>query len=159
MGNKLEKVKTDLEQAKDTHSRSLEMAQEDAAEMKEIRSMISEIPRDIDSDLLDQIEHVSEQSTNEGVQHMESDVHSVLEEGTRIAEGVSDESLEQQQLSDEAADSFSNISDTRFGGSGAEGADRAREASEAFGETAEEAADSAEQAESSYEDLLLEVEG
>ena len=159
MGNKLETVKGNLEQAKDTHSRSLEMAQEDAQEMKDIRSMISEIPRDIDSDLLDEIDAVSEASTNEGVQHMESDVHSVLEEGTRIAEGVANESREQQQLSDEAADSFSNISDTRFGKRGAEGADRAREMSESFGETAEQADDSVAQSENRYENFLREVQG
>lgn len=159
MGSKLESVRNNLEQAKDTQNRSLEMAQEDAGEMKEIRSLLSEIPRDIDSDLLEEVDSVSEASTNEGVAHMETDVHGVVDEGAEVAGEVSDVSREQEGLSRETEESFHNISDTRFGGRGMEGAERAGETAEAFSETDEEAQESVEETEENYEQLLREVQG
>lgn len=159
MGNKLESVRNNLEQARETHSRSLDMAQEDASEMKEIRSMLSEIPRDIDSDLLDEIDSVSEASTDEGVSHMETDVHNVLDEGTEVAQEVSETSEEQEGLSREAAESFDNVSDTRFGRSGAEGAEMANEMADSFSDTTQDAQESISEAEKNYEQLLQEVQG
>lgn len=159
MGNKLESVRNNLEQAKDRHADSLEMAREDAEEMKEIRSIISEIPRDIDSDLLEQIETVSDASTQEGTDHMESEVHGVLDEGTDIASDVQEEGDEQSELSEQAAGSFESVSDTRFGGSGAEGAERAHETADNFREASADAKESVEQAQRQYEELLSEVQG
>ena len=40
MGNKLESVRTDLEKVEDIHQDSLEMAQEDAEVMRDIRDIL-----------------------------------------------------------------------------------------------------------------------
>lgn len=159
MGNKLENVRRNLEQAQDQHAKSLEMAREDAEEMKEIRSIISEIPKDIDSDLLEQIDAVSDSSTQEGTDHMEGEVRNALDEGSDTAAEVQEEGDEQSELSEQAADSFESISDTRFGGRGAEGADRAHETAESFREASAEAQESIQQTENEYEQLLSEVQG
>lgn len=159
MGNKLESVRQNLEQAKETQNRSLEMAQEDVGEMKEIRSLLSEIPRDIDSDLLAEVDSVSEASTDEGVNHMETDVHGVVDEGAETASEVSEISQEQEGLSRETEDSFHSVSDTRFGSRGLEGAERAAETADAFSETNEAAQESVEETEENYERMLQEVQG
>lgn len=158
-GQKLEKARATLESARETQNNSLEMAQEDASEMKDIRSMLGEVPRDIDTDLLENIDKVAEDSTEEGVNHMETEVHGVLEEGSKSAEGVADESREQQELSNEASETFNKISDTRFAGSSAESAETARERAEEFSDTAEMADESIETSQNQYEQLLQEVEG
>lgn len=159
MGSKLEKAGRDVEQVQELHQKSLEMGQEDAEEMKEIRSILSEIPRDIDSDLLEKIDEVADSSTQEGTDHMASEVHGVLEEGSELAGEVTEESNEQAELSDSAAESFEQVSDTRFGGKGAEGSEQARETAESFRDVSEQARQSVEQTEQEYEQLLSEVQG
>lgn len=159
MGNKLENVRRNLEGAKDMHAESLEKAREDADEMRDIRSMISEIPDDIDSDLIAQVEQVSESATSEGTSHMETEVHGILEKGSDMAEEVIDESDTQADLSEQAAGSFESISDTRFGSRAADAASRAHDTAEQFNEASGEANESIRDTESTYEELLREVEG
>lgn len=159
MGQKLENVRRNLEGAKDQHAESIEKAREDADEMKDIRSMISEIPDDIDTDLIEQVEAVSESATQEGTSHMETEVHGILEKGSEMAGEVIEESDTQSELSEQAAGAFENISDTRFGRSAADAASRAHDTAEQFSEASDEANDSITDAEREYEELLREVEG
>lgn len=159
MGNKLENVRRNLESAKEMHAESLEKAREDADEMRDIRSMISEIPDDIDSDLIAQVEHVSEAATNEGKNHMETEVRGILEKGSEAADAAMDEGDTQAELSEQAAGTLEHISDTRFGAQAADAASRAHDTAEQFGEASREAGESVRDAENAYEALLREVEG
>lgn len=159
MGNKLESVRTDLEKVEDIHQDSLEMAQEDAEEMRDIRDILREIPQDIDSDLLERVEDVSDQSTQEGVDDMETNVHGRLEEGHELADETSEVSSEQQELSEDTAGGLENVSDTRFSGGAADAASEAHDTGEQFEEVNDQAQESVENTDAEYEKFLSEVQG
>lgn len=159
MGNKLESIKRDLEKTKEVQAETIEKAQEDADEMRYIREHLREIPRDIDSSLLEQVELVEQASTREGVQHMKSEVGAILQDGRELAGQVRREGLEQEKKCEQTAEQFSDLRNSSFGESGGEAAELSREAAGEFRDTVTEAEQSDKQTESSYEQLLREVEG
>ena len=81
MGSIFEKVKKNVEQAEQLEWRGLERAEQDAAEIREIKSIIGGMERDVDEDILQSIEAIKEAAKNEASDHMRGEVHNTLEEG------------------------------------------------------------------------------
>ncbi|MDO5132067.1 MAG: hypothetical protein Q4D81_03670 [Eubacteriales bacterium] len=159
MGSKLEAVKEQVEQAKENHYEALEMGQRDVEDISNIKSILEGIPSDVDDDILEAASDVHDTSISEATSDMESSVKQSLDAGSDIADEASGEAQEQQELSEDSARSFEQISgSSEFGGSAEGAADRAHESAESFGETSDEAMESIEEAEEEFFDQLSEIQ-
>ena len=158
MGSKLESVKERVQEAREAHSEAGELGQRDAEDIANVKSILEGMPADVDDDIVDSIQEVHDSSISEASADMESTVRQTLDSGSDIASDASDEALEQQGLSEQAASQFEQISGSSEFGSSAEGAaDQAHQSADSFGEASEEAMETIEEAEARYSEQLAEI--
>lgn len=156
MGSIFEKVKKNVEQAEQLEWRGLERAEQDAAEIREIKSIIGGMERDVDEDILQSIEAIKEAAKNEASDHMRGEVHNTLEEGYRVADEAIKEGAQQREKSRRAASNFSSISSrSEYGRSTAESASqKAEDFSRQFEQQEKEARNNMETTEKEFNRML-----
>ena len=139
MGSRLESVNERVGEAKEVHTEAGELGERDAEDIANVKSILDGMPADVDDDIVDSIQEVHDSSISEASADMESTVRQTLDSGSDIASDASDEALEQQGLSEQAASQFEQISGSSEFGSSAEGAaDQAHQSADSFGEASEE---------------------
>lgn len=158
MGSRLESVNERVGEAKEVHTEAGELGERDAEDIANVKSILDGMPADVDDDIVDSIQEVHDSSISEASADMESTVRQTLDSGSDIASDASDEALEQQGLSEQAASQFEQISGSSEFGSSAEGAaDQAHQSADSFGEASEEAMETIEEAEARYSEQLAEI--
>ena len=158
MGSGLESVNERVGEAKEVHTEAGELGERDAEDIANVKSILDGMPADVDDDIVDSIQEVHDSSISEASADMESTVRQTLDSGSDIASDASDEALEQQGLSEQAASQFEQISGSSEFGSSAEGAaDQAHQSADSFGEASEEAMETIEEAEARYSEQLAEI--
>ena len=158
MGSRLESVNERVGEAKEVHTEAGELGERDAEDIANVKSILDGMPADVDDDIVDSIQEVHDSSISEASADMESTVRQTLDSGSDIASDASDEALEQQGLSEQAASQLEQISGSSEFGSSAEGAaDQAHQSADSFGEASEEAMETIEEAEARYSEQLAEI--
>ena len=158
MGSRLESVNERVGEAKEVHTEAGELGERDAEDIANVKSILDGMPADVDDDIVDSIQEVHDSSISEASADMESTVRQTLDSGSDIATDASDEALEQQGLSEQAASQLEQISGSSEFGSSAEGAaDQAHQSADSFGEASEEAMETIEEAEARYSEQLAEI--
>lgn len=159
MGSRLENVRKNVEQAERLEWRGLERAEQDAAEIREIKSVIGGMERDVDEDILQSIEATREAAKNEASDHMRGEVHNTLEEGYRAADEAINEGTQQKQKGRRAASDFSSISSrSEYGRSTAESASqKAENLSRQFEQQERQARNDMEAAEKEFNRRMAEI--
>ena len=160
MGKKLEQNKQKVEQAKQTEMSGLEKAEKDAGEIREVKSILENAPREVDDDIQAALESTRASAVNEGSNHMQSEVHGELEKGYTEAQNASQEGQAESQKSRQAAEALRSAgSASEFGRSAAnEGAGLAEQNAQGFEQNAEQAMKDMEEAEGNFNRLLQEIQ-
>ena len=161
MGNILENVRKNVEKADELEQKGIEQGEKDAAEVKEIKSTIEGMDKSVDSDIIASMEDTKEAAKSEGAGHMESVVHSTLEEGYSAGNEAISEGTDQAGRSEQAAQTFETIAgSSEFGRSTAEASSqKAEEMASAFQESAETAKEGIDKSEDRYKNLMDEIRG
>ena len=121
MGSRLEKVRNKAEKAYEVEQHGLEQGEQDTDEIREIKSIIEGMDKDVDEDIVKAMDATREAAKSEGIEHMETKVHKELETGYGIANEAIREGTDQMEKSRRAAADFASIKDvSEFGGSTAE---------------------------------------
>lgn len=145
MGNGLENVRNNTENAKEYETKALEEGEEVVAEVDEANGTLEGIKGlDIEQGILSAAETVKEGVKDDATEYMREEVHESLEEGKEKAGEVTDESQEQMELNDTAVNELNKIKDY--------GSEQAGEAIETADETSEEFKDYEETAENDVEE-------
>lgn len=161
MGSIIEKVGKNVETAAQIEQRGIEESEKDAAEIREIKSIIEGMDRGVDEDILEAMDATREAAKSEGADHMRSEVHGTLEEGYNVANEAINEGTDQAGRSRKAASDFSSISGvSEFGRSAAESSSsNAENLANQFDSYVETAQENMEDAEDRYNDLLDDILG
>lgn len=121
MGSKVEKVRQNVEKASQMEQKGVEQGEKDASEVREIKSIIEGMDRNVDDDIIEAMEATREAAKNEGANHMRTETHRMLESGYEIANDAIGEGTEQAEKSHRAAADFSSVRGvSEFGRSTAE---------------------------------------
>ena len=159
MGSKLESVRERVEEAKSRHREAGEMGREDVEDINNVKGILEGIPSGADDDILEAVVDVHDSAIGEASDHMEGSIKGVMDAATDIASDADAEAKEQRELSEEAADSFRDVSgSSEFGGSADGAADISEEDADSFGESSDEAIESIEDAEAEFEAQLAEIQ-
>ncbi len=161
MGNKLENVKRNVETAESIEQRGLEQGEKDGSEVREIKSILEGMDKDVDEDILAAIGETREAAKSEAADHMNSEVHSTLEEGYQHANEAIQEGTDQAGRSRQSAAEFSRSAGvSEFGRSTAEQASsNAENIGQQFEQSAESAQRSMEDTESRFNNIRDEILG
>lgn len=159
MGIKLEKAHEGVDSTREEINEAVEKASDDAAEMEEVRSALEGVPEDTDDDILALKEQVEQSAVSEAVGDMESDARVSLDSGRTTGEGVSEEAKEGEENDREAAESYGQVSDTRFAGESADAQSQAEAGVEEFVEIQDEVSEVIDEGEDEYEKYLQEIQG
>ena len=81
MGSRLEKVRQNVENASRIEQKGVEQGERDASEVREIKSIIEGMDRDVDDDIVEAMEATREAAKSEGADHMRTETHRTLESG------------------------------------------------------------------------------
>ena len=103
MGNRLEKVNRNVEQADQIQEQGLEEGRKDGREISEIKGILDSMDMDVDEDIVNTIRETREASKSEAAAHMDSEVHGTLEQGYQHANEAIQEGTEQSEKSRQAA--------------------------------------------------------
>ena len=142
MGNRLEKVNQNVETGNQIQERGLEQGRKDGSEISEIKGILNSMDMDVDEDILNAIRETREASKSEAAAHMDSEVHSTLEEGYQHSNEAVQEGTEQAEKSRQAAQEFSRVSGVSEFGRGT--AEQASSNAENLGTQFEQAAETAQ---------------
>lgn len=161
MGSRVEKVGRTVEQASQLEQRGIEQGEQDASEVREIKSIIEGMDRDVDEDIVQAMEATREAAKGEGADHMRTETHSMLEEGYDVANEAISEGTEQSGKSRQAAADFSSLTGvSEFGSSTAKASSaNAENIAEQFDQHVEDAHKGMEDAEDRYNELLDDILG
>lgn len=161
MGSKLENVKKNVEKASEMEARGLEQGEKDSSEVKEIKSIIDGMDKEVDDEIVAGMEATKEAAKGEGAQHMESVVHGMLDEGYQVGGEAISEGTDQAGRSRQASADFKSVSGTsEFGRSTAESnAQQAENMATQFENLSDTAQQGIESTEDRYKNLLDEIRG
>jgi hypothetical protein len=159
MGSKLENVKGLVKETGEISKKTLEMANAAVSDITSVRDILKEVPQDVDDDILAAAEQVSDSATKEATDHMNSDVKSSLDEGTRTGTEAAELADEQADVSHRAADTFGQAAGVRFGESGSEARAQSETAAKNFEGQSEEVRGIMEESEAEFEKALQDVMG
>ncbi len=161
MGSRLENNKKKVEDAREIENRGLEAGEKDAEEIREIKSILDGAETDVDEDIIEAIAATREAAKSEGASHMQSEVHSILDEGYATANEAISEGADQAAKSQQSAEMFRSVSGTsEFGRNSAESsASSAENLATQFENQVEEAQKGMEEAEKRHQSLLDEILG
>ena len=161
MGSRVEKVGKTVEQASQLEQRGIEQGERDASEVSEIKSVIEGMDTDVDEDIISAMEATREAAKSEGADHMNTETHSMLEEGYDVATDAINEGTDQSRKSHQAASEFSSITGISEFGSGTAEASSANAENIAgqFEEHVENAQKGIEDSEDRFNELLEDILG
>lgn len=160
MGSRVEKVGQNVERAAEVERQGIEQGEKDASEIREIKSILDGMDKDVDEDIVEAMDATREAAKGEGIDHMNSEVHGTLEEGYEVANEAINEGSEQAAKSRQAAADFSSISGvSEFGSGTAEsssaGAESIAEQFDGHVETAQQGIEDSEDRFKELEDDIL----
>ena len=95
MGSRLEKVRQNVENASRIEQKGVEQGERDASEVREIKSIIEGMDRDVDDDIVEAMEATREAAKSEGADHMRTETHRTLESGYQVAQDAIQEGNDQ----------------------------------------------------------------
>ena len=161
MGSRVEKVGQNVEKASEMEQQGLEQGEKDASEIREIKSIIEGMDKDVDEDILEAMDATREAAKSEGIDHMDSEVHGQLEQGYEVGEDAINEGSEQAEKSRQAATDFTSAGGvSEFGSSTAESsATGAEDIAEQFDEHVENAQQGIEDSEDRFKELEDDILG
>ncbi|MCI8736644.1 MAG: hypothetical protein HFI11_06630 [Lachnospiraceae bacterium] len=161
MGSRLEKVRQNVENASRIEQKGVEQGERDASEVREIKSIIEGMDRDVDDDIVEAMEATREAAKSEGADHMRTETHRTLESGYQVAQDAIQEGNDQAGRSRRAAADFSSVRGvSEFGSGTAESsAAKAENIADQFEGHAEQAKQEMEDTEDRYRNLLEDIMG
>ncbi len=161
MGAKLENVKKKVEQASRMEKDGLDDGEKDAQEIKEIKSILEGMDKDVDDDIVESMDMTREAAKGEGIEDMEKEVHSKLEAGYEVADDAIDEGTDQAARSRQAAKDFASVAGvSEFGRQTAEESEKSAEKMGGqFEKNANEAKTEMEKTEERFKQLEEEILG
>lgn len=159
MGRSMDKVKTRIEDIKDGMETAAEKGAEDVAETEKMREYLDAVPEGTDDDILALKETVEQSSVSEAVSDMQSDVYGELESGKEIGSETQEEASELEEYSNEAAEAYGQVSETKFAGEASDAQSEAEDNAQEYGDLQEEVTDIIGEGEDEYVRNLEEIEG
>ena len=133
MGNHLENVRNNTENAKEFETKALEQGESVVDEVEEAEGTLEGVKGlDIEQEMVSAVEITAEEVKTDATEHMHSEVHEGLDDGAEKVNEVTDESQEQIESNIEAVNELDSI--TEYG----------NEAAESAKETADEISDNIE---------------
>lgn len=159
MGNSLENVRKNTENAKEFETKALERGESVVEEVKEAEGILEGVKGlDVEQDILSAVEATTDAVKGDGTDHMKSEVHESLDDGSEKVDEVTDESQEQVELNNEAVSELDSIKD--YGSEAAESAkETAEDMSENFEDYQETAESDLEESEEEHERQIDEIMG
>ena len=159
MGNSLENVRKNTENAKAFETKALERGESVVEEVKEAEGILEGVKGlDVEQDILSAVEATTDAVKGDGTDHMKSEVHESLDDGSEKVDEVTDESQEQVELNNEAVSELDSIKD--YGSETAESAkETAEDMSENFEDYQETAESDLEESEEEHERQIDEIMG
>ena len=159
MGNSLENVRKNTENAKEFETKALERGESVVEEVKEAEGILEGVKGlDVEQDILSAVEATTDAVKGDGTDHMKSEVHESLDDGAEKVDEVTDESQEQVELNNEAVSELDSIKD--YGSETAESAkETAEDMSENFEDYQETAESDLEESEEEHERQIDEIMG
>lgn len=159
MGNSLENVRKNTENAKEFETKALERGESVVEEVKEAEGILEGVKGlDVEQDILSAVEATTDAVKGDGTDHMKSEVHEPLDAGSEKVDEVTDESQEQVELNNEAVSELDSIKD--YGSEAAESAkETAEDMSENFEDYQETAESDLEESEEEHERQIDEIMG
>ena len=159
MGNSLENVRKNTENAKEFETKALERGESVVEEVKEAEGILEGVKGlDVEQDILSAVEATTDAVKVDGTDHMKSEVHESLDDGSEKVDEVTDESQEQVELNNEAVSELDSIKD--YGSEAAESAkETAEDMSENFEDYQETAESDLEESEEEHERQIDEIMG
>lgn len=159
MGNSLENVRKNTENAKEFETKALERGESVVEEVKEAEGILEGVKGlDVEQDILSAVEATTDAVKGDGTDHMKSEVHESLDDGLEKVDEVTDESQEQVELNNEAVSELDSIKD--YGSETAESAkETAEDMSENFEDYQETAESDLEESEEEHERQIDEIMG
>lgn len=159
MGNSLENVRKNTENAKEFETKALERGESVVEEVKEAEGILEGVKGlDVEQDILSAVEATTDAVKGDGADHMKSEVHESLDDGSEKVDEVTDESQEQVELNNEAVSELDSIKD--YGSETAESAkETAEDMSENFEDYQETAESDLEESEEEHERQIDEIMG
>lgn len=159
MGNSLENVRKNTENAKEFETKALERGESVVEEVKEAEGILEGVKGlDVEQDILSAVEATTDAVKGDGTDHMKSEVYESLDDGSEKVDEVTDESQEQVELNNEAVSELDSIKD--YGSETAESAkETAEDMSENFEDYQETAESDLEESEEEHERQIDEIMG
>lgn len=159
MGNSLENVRKNTENAKEFETKALERGESVVEEVEEAEGTVEGVRGlDVEQEVLSATEEITEGIKGDATEHMRSEVHESLDDGSEKVDEVTDESQEQVELNNEAISEFNSIKD--YGSEEAESAkETAEDISENFEDYQETAENDLEESEEEHERQIDEIMG
>ena len=159
MGNSLENVRKNTENAKEFETKALERGESVVEEVKEAEGILEGVKGlDVEQDILSAVEATTDAVKGDGTDHMKSEVHESLDDGSEKVDEVTDESQEQVELNNEAVSELDSIKD--YGSETAESAQvTAEDMSENFEDYHETAESDIEESEEEHVRHIDEIMG
>ena len=159
MGNSLENVRKNTENAKEFETKALERGESVVEEVKEAEGILEGVKGlDVEQDILSAVEATTDAVKGDGTDYMKSEVHESLDDGSEKVDEVTDESQEQVELNNEAVSELDSIKD--YGSEPAESAkETAEDMSENFEDYQETAESDLEESEEEHERQIDEIMG
>lgn len=159
MGSRMDKVKMGVEGTQDGMDKAAEKGAEDVAETEKMREYLDAVPEGTDDDILALKETVEQSSVSEAVSDMQSDVYGELESGKEIGSETQEEASELEENSNEAADAYGQVGETKFAGEASDAQAEAQDNAQEYGDIQEEVTDIIGEGEDEYERNLEEIQG
>lgn len=159
MGSKLTSIRERSNEAKEGVENGLEKAKEDADEMAEVRSALERVPENADDDIVKLKDTVEQGSVSEAVQSMESNARAELDSARSTGGDAINEATDTAQANREAAEAYSGVGDTRFGGGAADAQSQAETGADELEGIAEETEADLERGDDEYSNFLSQIQG
>lgn len=125
MGSKLEAVKTKSIEGKEAYEKANEQGREIVDKVKLLNDYFSEMPQDVDEELVEAAETAKSEGISEAIQDMEANVKTELENGKAIMKEASDEANDQISKNEQVKKTFESMDNVADYGSGARATGRA----------------------------------
>ena len=159
MGSKLTSIRERSNEAKEGVENGLEKAKDDAQEMSDVRAALERVPENADDDIVKLKDSVEQGSVSEAVQSMESGARADLDSAKSTGGDAITEATDTAAANREAADAYSGVGDTRFGGGAADAQSQAETGAEELENISEETEADLEKGDDEYSNFLSQIQG
>ena len=159
MGRSLEKVSKQVKETGEIQRGALDKAEAAVTDITSVRDILTEVPEDVDDDILACVERVSEGATREATDHMNTEVKGELDKGSELGNETAELAEQNAERSRRASSTFSRIAGIRFGEGASDASTKAEASASAFEGQNEEVRKLMEENQSLFEKALADVMG